>query len=583
MNGPARTIPQGLRPAVRSVRRLLAPTLVGSAWRTARRWRRRLRVGLGGRARVEGRDALLTSASVAQPARRDGGTDLPREPYPLDLSVFDVDPDPDRAAAILAGAFGHGYLVTTDRPELPGFLEAWATTAVGPLWLRSAPRTVVTIAEQGDATAVVIGHPVHVDRGTTDAGAIARSRAGQLHAGHGDHAPAVRKAAYLAGRWTVLLHTRVAGTQRGRLTVVPDTMGTQPVFYATAAGRLALGSADTLVAVVEGLPVDHVAQRLAREIRELKPTGVVYLPGRVTNYVGVEQLVPNCLLAVDLDTPSALRHERFWPFVDRVEEPDLDVVHEEFADRLRRQLRLLPELGRLSWSLTGGGDSRVLLAHQESPPPPGTFAFTYLNPRDAATNAGAVDDVFVANALAFRVGMPHRVLRWRQAAPDSVFGRLHTATFPVSYNSHGAAHAMWADLPHDLVQVQGLGGEIGTVFRTDRPPGPLTPAKAANMWLGPAFEQHPGFRQIFEEYLAYSSLDDARLRGYNHHDILYWEHRMGRWGWKKSLVGDFSHRIVPPLNDRRTLEVMLSLPEPQRVGKALYQRVLQGAPLLQVD
>src|SRR5690606_36948617 len=245
----------------------------------------------------------------------------------------------------------------------------------------------------------------------------------------------------------------------------------------------------------------------------------------------------------------------------------LAAVHEEFADRVRRQLELLPELGRMAWSLTGGRDSRVLLAHLQLPPPPGTFAFTYFNPRDGVRDPGAARDVFVANDLATRIGMPHRVLRWRQAAPTSVFGRLHTATHPVSTVSHGAAHSMWADLPHDIIQVQGIGGEIGTTFRRDRRPGPIHPAKAAHMWLGAAFEAHPTYLPIFEDYLAHTQLEDDRLRGYSHHDVFYWEHRIGRWGWTKFLVGDFSHRIVPPLNDRRVLEVMLRLPERQRVGK----------------
>jgi hypothetical protein len=141
---------------------------------------------------------------------------------------------------------------------------------------------------------------------------------------------------------------------------------------------------------------------------------------------------------------------------------------------------------------------------------------------------------------------------------------------------------MWADLPHDIFEVQCNGGEIGTVFSRNRGGGPLTGAKAAHMWLGRPFAEHQVFPEIFDAYLAHADLTDDRLRGYNHHDVLYWEHRMGRWGWTKFLVGDFSHRILPPFNDRRLLEVMLRLPEERRVGKALYARVLDSAPLLHV-
>lgn len=546
----------------RAARSRLARSPVGDAWRWSRRRLRR---------------EPPPTAAVA-----DDGPLRTAEPYPLDLSVFRVAPDPDRAAQILDGAFGHGYLVTTGTPPvLPGFLEQWSTTTVGALLVRAAPRTQVSTAGHGDAHVVLLGHPLDVDRGTADAGGIV-GRLAQLLATDG-HEATVRDAAYLAGRWTLLLLTGPGPGRPGRLTALPDTMGSQPVFYAGGPDGLALGSADTLVAIARRLPVDPAAQHLAAEIRRLRPTGVAYLPGQVSSYLGVQQVVPNCLLQVDPETPDQVRHTRFWPFIDRVEDDDLESVHEEFRDRLQGQLRLVAGLGRTAWSLTGGLDSRVLLAHLDVPPAPGTLAFTYLNPRDVARDPGAARDVFVANELADRLGIPHRVLRWRQAKAGSTFGRLHRATYPVTRVSHGAAHAMWADLPHDIWEIQGNGGEIGTVFRVNRPAGPLEPAKVATMWLGRAFERHPRVLSIFEDYLEHAQLEDERLRGYDHHDVFYWEHRMGRWGWTKFLDGDLSHRIVPPFNDRRLLEVMLRLPEQQRVSKALYARVLHGHPLLQVD
>lgn len=554
----------------RRVRRRLARTPLGSLWRGSRR-------RLGGTGPTG-----PTVPTAPEPAIEPGSEseDIPAEPYPLDTSVYELDAsaEPEQAAAVLQGAFGHGYLVSSTPVTLPGLLEGWARTRVRGLHLRTAPRTVVTVAEDADGAVVVLGHPLDVDGGTADPSVIAAALLARRRAG--GHEAAVRQASYLAGRWTVLLLT--GAPSAALLTVLPDTMASQPVYYAPAADAVTVGSADTLVALARDLPVDPAAQRLAREIRSLRPTGVTYLPGRVTSYVGVEQLVPNCLLRVELAHPGTVRHERFWPVEERVERTDLASVHAEFADRLRRQLVLVRDLGPTAWSLTGGLDSRVLLAHDGPPGPDGPFAFTYFNPRDGVRDPGAARDVFVANELAHRLGMPHRVLRWRRADPASTFGRLHAATYPVTTVSHGAAHAMWADLPHDLVQIQGNGGEIGTVFGTSRPPGRLTPALAARLWLGRAFADLPRYQEIFADYLAHAQLDEARLHGYSHHDVLYWEHRMGRWGWTKFLAGDLSHRVLPPFNDRRLLEIMLSLPEEQRIGKTLYDRVLQGAPLLQV-
>ena len=50
--------------------------------------------------------------------------------------------------------------------------------------------------------------------------------------------------------------------------------------------------------------------------------------------------------------------------------------------------------------------------------------------------------------------------------------------------SRGAAHAMWADLPADLVQLQSNGGETGTTFLRHRPQHVLTPRRLTELYLG---------------------------------------------------------------------------------------------------
>lgn len=556
-----------LRQLGRDARRRLARSPAGAVWR-----------------RVRGRHRLLPgnrSRSATLPGASPSTRPFPVPATELDRSRYDI-PD-DAVAAVLDGAFGHGYLLSsTGSPQLPGFLDQWACLRVGPLWLRTAPRTVVTVSGGDDASAthivILLGHPVDVDLHTTRAAAIA-DRLRDLLGLENGHDLAVRSAAYLAGRWTAVL---VSG---GRCTVLTDAMGSQPVFYTHDTDGVTFASSDVLVALAHDLPVEPRLASLEQEIRELHPRGVVYLPGKVTCFEGVAQVVPNCLLTFELTQEPTVTHRRYWPFEPRVEQGDLEAVHAEFADRMRRQLALFAELGPLAWSLTGGLDCRVALAHLDLATAEQSCAFTYLNPRDVERDptGGAIRDVFVANLLAHRTGLRHRVLRWRQAKKGTTFRRIHDATHPVRPLSHGAAHAMWADLPHDIFEVQGNGGEIGTVFRRDRSTDPLTPAKAAGIWLGSVFASTPRYVDLLADYLEHAHLDDARLLGYSHYDVLYWELRMGRWGWTKFLDGDLSHRILPPFNDRRLLEVMLSLPEEQRVGKALYARVLRDAPLLQVD
>ncbi|WP_202879532.1 hypothetical protein [Serinicoccus kebangsaanensis] len=505
-------------------------------------------------------------------------------PGTIDLELYARDADPDRAAAIRSGAFGHGYLVRTGTEVvLPGFLGDWRRQQVGPLHLHLAPRTQVTVAGPADPgqadTVVVLGQPVDVDHGSTDVAAIA-GRLRRTLARSGPDA-LVREAAYLAGRWTLLA---LGGDSRSPvLTVLPDAMASRPVFYRADVDGLTLASSEILVALAHDLPPSR-AEAEAVAHGQLLRTGVVHSPGTLTAVEEVLPLVPNCLLRASLGpdgVPGRVRHERFWPFEQRAEETDLGEVAGAFADRMREHLRLLGELGPLWWSLTGGLDSRVTLAH--SSPSVLTGTFTYLNPRDLQRSPEVADDLFVPNRLAAGLGVPHRVLRWRQAADGTVFDRLHRATYPLRRASHGAAHAMWADLPGDIVQVQSNGGEIGTTNTRARTDEPISPSALAALWLGPMARDVPGFAPIFADWAEHAQFRDDRLLGYDRHDLFYWEHRMGRWGHRKFLDGDLGHRLMLPFNDRRLLEIMHRSPIEQRVGKELYARVLDGRPDLDAD
>jgi hypothetical protein len=366
------------------------------------------------------------------------------------------------------------------------------------------------------------------------------------------------------------------------ITVLPDAMATQPIFYSTAGGTLALASSEVLVGLAHGLPVNVGTTQFLAAVRTRRRTGTIYLPGSISHVHGVQQVAPNCMLNGPLSPSPAVSHVRFWPWRDRVENSDLEQVRQQFSERLSRQMSLASQLGPPTWSLTGGLDSRVLLAHAHVPLTPGSMAFTYFNPRDGVRDPSAARDVFTANLLAYNSGISHRVLQWRTADPHSAFARFHTATHPFSPISQGAAYAMWADLPHNIIQVQGNGGEIGTVFGS-RTTSDWSPTKAAGLWLGRQFEQDVPLIQMFEDYLEYTHMDIGISHGYDHHDLFYWEHRMGRWGWRKFLDGDFSHRVLPPFNDRSLLQMMLALPERERVHKSLYAAVLQRHPRLRVD
>lgn len=503
------------------------------------------------------------------------------------------DAPEERARQVLDGAFGCGYLVLGgDRITAPDLVAGWPVHRLGSLRYHLHPRARLhtAIRDGGPGRIVILGDPADVDTGTVDGTVICQTALDVWASG--GLAATVRYLAYLGGRWTAVLEAaphdgpgdHAAGGSRdgsAEVTVVPDCQATQAVFYSTRGGGLAMGSQPALAAAAVGAGPDTAAEQMMKQLRAARAKGVVFLPGTMTTHEDVLPLVPNHLLRISLTEGAAqVAHERFWPFQDRVEIDDTDRIVTEFIDYFREHTKLLCSIGRPIVSLTGGKDSRTTLAaalpnlHRDS------FTFTYYNPRDGLVGEGAPLDVFTANALANAVGVPHRVLRWRQPAKGSVFAEIYDRTYPVRRGSTGAAHAMWADLPHDVIHLQSIGAELGTTFYASRPGVPITPERLLEIVTGRGDLPEQMARDAFGDYLDYAQFRQSAIGGYDYHDVFYWEQRMGKWGYQKYQDGDFSHRMLMPFNARGLIEIMQSLPYRQRADKVLLAAMLATVPML---
>ena len=481
-------------------------------------------------------------------------------------------------------AFAHGYAVVAGA-SLPPEVAHWPRVDVGRFTYATHPRAVVTrtAAEPGRpwrrrarAEVVLLGHPVDVATATHDPAVIARSVLAAL----GESVEsAVREVAYLGGRFTAFLH------HEDGMTVVPDTHATQPVFWSVEGDGVAVASHSVLVARALGRGPDARALGLYDGIRAVRPKGTIFMPGMTTPWDGVRPLIPNCRLDVRLGraAPSA-RLQRFWPFEDRVEDADVDRVYDRFREQILGHLRLLGSFGTVGLSLTAGLDSRVTLAGLLLDGQRDAFAFTYASPRAVGRDAAVTRDVFGASELAFRAGLPHRLVHWR--TPEDcwlpqraqAFREAYDRSWPEKQGSVGAAYSMYADLPHDFVELQSNLAETGTTHTRTRTDEPISPRRLAELWLGKVFADHPQYHDDFAVLIDAVDFSAPALRGHDHHDVFYWEHRMSRWAARKFQEGDMSHRVLLPFNDRGLIETMLSLPQPMRAAKVLYGRLLDEVP-----
>ncbi|TQL49395.1 hypothetical protein [Ornithinicoccus hortensis] len=485
----------------------------------------------------------------------------------------EVGPDDPQ---VLDAAFGHGYLLLPRDQPAGRLVERWPTRDVAGHRYHLHPRTRVTVATGAPGTLVLLGDPLDVGAGIADPDRVAARLLATWR--DGDPDAVVREAAYLGGRWTAFLHPG----DEGALRVVPDCAASQPVSWADGEHGPALGSSSTLVADALGLPPDpltvRVYQDLAAAPREHRT--VMYPPGQHTEHEGVRRLPPNHLLEIGPGPHPSVRCERFWPWSDRVERTDLPAVFADFRERLTAHVGLITGLGRTGISLTAGGDSRTSLAALVPHRRPGTFAFTYYNPRQGAREGRHRADLFEASGWAWLAGLGHLVLRWRMPGSQEALAHAWRRMFPVHPPSVGAANSMYLGLPRDLVQLASNLGEIGTANPMPRRPGEFTPRRLAELWQSAPFAAAHDHDAVFADYREATTLTPRALAGYDLHDVFYWEHRMGAWGVRKYAEGDVGHRVMLPFNDRLLLETMLSLPVAQREAKVLFVMMQDATPEL---
>lgn len=348
-------------------------------------------------------------------------------------TVRERDRDHGERAAAEALSFGGGYLVHHRDAPCPSAVSGWANAVIGDHHHHTArhphtglPLTSTTLA--GGRSLVLLGHPVDVDAGTARARVVVDHLAAvDEEAGGGDagEAAVLRRAAYLGGRWVLLLHEASGG-----ITVLPDALASRPAWH-TADG--------------------HTTDRTV-------------LASHATLLPGASLLSANTLLRVRPHGGGAST-ERFWPWGEGpaaidTSGTDAEATYREFRERLLAHTALLSSLGHPGVPLTAGVHSRAVLAAY-LPHGGDGYAFTAFDTASARQGREQAHDLFAASALAHRLGLPHRVVRAVAPPEKEALAMAYLRTYPDGDCAAGAfaRHA----LPPGTVELHSAGA--GTTDR----------------------------------------------------------------------------------------------------------------------
>lgn len=231
-------------------------------------------------------------------------------------------------------------------------------------------------------------------------------------------------------------------------------------FYLDACGSLAavfsprheiLASTPTLVPYSKGCDDDH----------ELAKT--VMIPDREYGYLfgltprrHVQRLLPNHFL--DLETWESVRH---WPTGEFAEIHNTERAVSEFTALLKKQIAVVTRLGPFYLPLTGGRDSRVLLACSRDVLRSCTL-FTV-----AAPTRGAKLDCQIVKKMSRRFGLRHQVLPFERATQDELKS-LHYRTGRCVDTLSTHYTRVFQRLDPSRPMFMGVAGELGRSFHWRR-------------------------------------------------------------------------------------------------------------------
>lgn len=235
-------------------------------------------------------------------------------------------------------------------------------------------------------------------------------------------------------------------------------------------------------------------------------------------------LRPNTQLRVGAAGGDGVEVHRYWPAAEDEADPVVgpDVAGRELCERLVTHTRLLATLGRPGVALSEGLASSALLAAYLRHRHDDGFAFTTFEVASVRDGLGPVEHLFVASQLAQTLGLPHRVVEVIAPAEGDGLGLAYARTHP--RGARPGVPQAYAELPADTVVLHPAGSDL-----TDRA------AWEAGDRLGSA----AGFPE-----------------------------------------GDLTQRVLLPFNDRRIIELLLSLSATQKGASAALAELADELPAL---
>lgn len=368
-----------------------------------------------------------------------------------------------------------------------------------------------------------------------------------------------------------------------KLVVTTDCAGMQMVYYGMVDDQCCITSHSKLIADMYNLEQPEYIQRLVKN-KFWKFWGT-WLPGDLSPYDELKRLVPNCK-ATFTDDQKQIAVERYYPTHKIVEsEEDYEKTIKELGRIMSNNMELIAKKWsdkKVSISVTGGRDSMATLACTNGQYDKYSY-FSYISNDEESVDAFAARDILKSLSL------NHELIRipeeWEGYSDIDVFKKILECNAGCigANNSNDVKKRMYfcSEPPCDI-EVKSWVNEIGRGrcydrFKIKRFPQKSTPSYWRTLHKAYIydFKLMKSTDKVFKEYLD-------KYYGNDEFEKLFW---IVYYHWEFSWAGGegvfltaeqrISNEITIPFNNRKYLELMLTVPLEKRKTDSIPQDLIK--------
>lgn len=468
--------------------------------------------------------------------------------------------------------FRRGYLFTdkriTNLSAYP-FYNLWREYSVGKYFLYVQEKQTAYVKENGGIYVAIVGHAYNPFDMVYDENEICLQLIAAQEKGDNSY---FDKISELTGLHVVFL------IKNDNVYVCQDACGLTGCYFGKIEGNIYVAEHSQLIADLCNLPFNKMVEKLVKS--KCYNIGNRHLPGNITPYDGIKRLGGNTYLDYGNDQFTI---KRFYPLMAHPEYK-AEEEKEEIVNKIGQLIHNGAECCTKKWerraiSLTGGTDSKTTLSCANGLYDKFDYFSFISKPQEQVDAEGA-------KLICDKLDLKHTLIPISEKNEDfEAFDFIkeilqHNGAYFHNLADHEIRkYITLHDLDNYDIELKSWASEVARVF-FDRKYQIKMPKKLNERHCSifqTRYFMHPNLLKWsdkkYKEFLEEIELTNP-LYNYEHTDLFYWEVRMGAWGVSVISGQQLYHRMTMPMNNRKILEMFLSLPREERIDDSIHKKIM---------